>query len=266
MVARGLNAGVTDNKLMVDCFFLPESLAPNGLAEACFKMVKAGILTDCSIGAIPTKTRYPTEADKAKYGKQVWRIWEAALLKELSVVGIGANAGAKVEAISKALTDRILNDGDVSALHASANEGLIGLVERALFRIAPKGFSLPPVVPPAPPSPDFSVAIKAMDDMRTSLEASQKAFIESTKTAARIHAKEANGLVLPLTVEDAEAILTYNEAISETIRKYIPDDDSGEGDSSVSDTDPEPPYTNAKATELQSVVDAAKQLKSTITK
>jgi hypothetical protein len=263
MVARGLNAGAMNGQLLVDCFYLPADIAPNGLAEACFKMVQAGILTDCSIGAIPTKTRYPDEADKAKFGKQVWRIWEGALLKEVSCVGIGANARAKVEAVAKAFHDRVLTESDMTALQGSESEYLIDMVERAMVRISPKTISVP-----APPvAPDFGAILKQMQDTTERLEESRKALEVSQKTQIRLQAKEAAGLVLPLTQEDAEAILTYNDAIAETIRKYIPSDDSSEGDSSTSDTDPEPPYEeNAKATELQSVVDAAKQLKSTHSK
>lgn len=214
-IAHGLQAQVIGKQLVVDCFYLPAELAPTPLAEACFKMVKAGILPDCSIGAVPTKLRYAENTDRTKYGEECWRVWEAQTLKELSAVGIGANSRAKVEAVAKSLKDGTLSDVDLMALRGI--ESLEGLAERAQFRNAP---SVSVQIPP-----EMTAMLKAMQDQ---LEATSLALAESAaeqKRLAAIKRKEAQGLVLPLTVEDAEAILTYTEAIEEALRKYLPDEE-----------------------------------------
>jgi hypothetical protein len=214
-IAHGLQAQVIGKQLIVDCFYLPADLAPSPLAETCFKMIKAGILPDCSIGAVPTKMRYAENTDRAKYGEECWRVWESQTLKELSAVGIGANSRAKVEAVAKSLKDGTLTSADMMALRGI--ESLEGLAERAQFRNAP---SVSVQVPP-----EMTAMLKTMQDQ---IEATNRALAESAaeqKRLAAIKRKEAQGLVLPLTVEDAEAILTYTEAIEETLRKYLPDDD-----------------------------------------
>lgn len=219
-IAHGLQAQVIGKQLVVDCFYLPAELAPTPLAEACFKMVKAGVLPDCSIGAVPTKLRYAEQVDRAKYGEDCWRIWEQQTLKELSAVGIGANSRAKVEAVAKSISDCGLDDADIAALQAGP-EHLQDIVERALFRIRPTKSVQAPAMPA-----EFAAALKCMQEQ---LAATNAALAESATEQKRLTAmkrKEAQGLVLPLTVEDAEAILTYTEAIEETLRKYIPDEET----------------------------------------
>lgn len=245
-IARGLTAFVDGAGLHVDCFFLPPEMAPNQLAESCFKLYSNGLLSDCSIGAIPRKTRYAGDGDRAKYGDQVWRIWEESILKELSCVGIGANARAKVEAVAKAFKDSVLNDDDAKAMQELGSDEMCDLVERALFRnLGRHSIQVPPVtLPPPPAAPDFAAVIKSMEDFTVRQEAAAKSLDVSNRRAMSLKADAANGLVLPLTVQDAEAILAHlvnaadeNEAAAQIIRTYIPDDSSSGGGDSESDLD-----------------------------
>jgi len=255
-IAHGLQAQVISKQLVVDCFYLPAELAPTPLAEACFKMVKAGILPDCSIGAIPTKLRYAEQVDRAKYGDDCWRIWEQQTLKELSAVGIGANSRAKVEAVAKSISDCGLDDADVAALQ-SGPEHLQDIVERALFRIRPTKSVQAPTMPP-----EFMAAFKAMQDQLVATNATLAESAAEQKRLTAMKRKEAQGLVLPLTVEDAEAILTYTEAIEETLRKYIPEDetkiskDDDEGNTPYSDGKGLDPELKAELEQLQKSINS----------
>lgn len=235
MLGRGLAGRVAGKNLELDTFFLPAELAPDAFVETCYKMVKAGIVTDCSIGAIPTAMRYASDADKAKYGADTWRVWEAQTLKELSVVGIGANSRAKVEAMAKALSAKEFDDGDLRAIRDSGSDEFQALAERAVFSLHPKSFSAPP--PPAPPAmPDFSEQLRQMKEMQ---EAAQKA-LDTHKALSDLAQKAASGLVIPLTISDAEDILTYLDAAASKIRTYIPDVESRDSEAEQEDLDPLP--------------------------
>jgi hypothetical protein len=246
-IARGLTAFVQGDGLFVDCFFIPPDLAPNQLSESCFKLYTNGLLTDCSVGAVPESTRYASENDKATFGRSCWRVWETSNLKELSCVGIGMNARAKVEAVAKAFKDKILNADDEKALLDSDSEELIGLVERSVFRlrepVSVQVKKFEPVDPPAPPpAPDFGAIMKQMEGLTIRSEAAVQALSIQNREAVRVKAAAENGLVLPLTVQDAQALLAHMlkssdeiEAAAQLLRTYIPDDSSSDGGDSASD-------------------------------
>lgn len=261
MLGRGLAGRVSGKNLEIDTFFLPPELAPDAFVETCYKMVKAGIITDCSIGAIPTAMRYASDADKAKYGKETWRIWEAQTLKELSVVCIGANSRAKVSAFAKALSEKEFTDGDLMAIRDSGMEEVQGLAERAVFALHPKGFTLP--TKGVPELPDFSEQVRQMKQLKADAEAA----VRLHKSMLDLSRKSEAGLVIPLTLEDAEAILTYNDAIAETLRKYIPKSEDDEGGEEPEDLDPVPQDDGKSlGPEFQRLADAVKSFGSQPTK
>lgn len=260
MLGRGLSGRVNGKNLEIDTFFLPPELAPDEFVETCYKMVKAGIITDCSIGAIPTAMRYASDADKAKYGAETWRVWEAQTLKELSVVCIGANSRAKVSAFAKALSEKQFTDGDLAAIRDSGMEDVQGLAERAVFALHPKGFSIPAR---SADVPDLSEQIKQMREIKQEVEAA----IKLHKSLADLSRKAEAGLVIPLTLEDAESILTWNDAIAETLRKYIPKSEDDEGGEEPEDLDPVPQDDGKSlGPEFQRLADAVKSFGSQPTK
>ena len=260
-IAQGLQAYVDGKRLIVDCFYLPSDMAPSGLAEACYKMVRQGFLPDCSVGPIPTEYHYATADDRKAWGEDVWRVWDKTVLKELSAVGIGALNSAKVEAVAKCLTDGSLNDGDVKALQESGSENLISLVERALFRVKPTSTIL---VKGLDPLPDPSAAATAR------LEAAAKsadAAANRLERATKLSQKAAQGLVIPLTVDAAEAILTHANAVAEILAEIMPDpdenpdnddDDHSVGNASVQVIDPPNDDGKSLSLELQQRIAAAR--------
>jgi len=100
-------------------------------------------------------------------------------------------------------------------------------------------------------------AFKAMQDQLVATNATLAESAAEQKRLTAMKRKEAQGLVLPLTVEDAEAILTYTEAIEETLRKYIPEDetkiskDDDEGNTPYSDGKGLDPELKAELEQLQ---------------
>lgn len=272
MVARGLNAQVIGKQLIVDAFFLPPELDASGLAEACFKLCKAGILPDCSVGfrAKSGGWRWATDADKVTW-KGATGIYTAVTLKELSCVGVGAHPAAKVEAVAKGLRDGSLSDADVRALQG--NEGTAELVERALFRLAGPTAQIKSIEIPAPPlapsSVDLSPVLDAIATMGKRLAAMErKAAVETTQ--------KAGGLGIFLTLESAQAIATYAEAIEEEIGKYIPDEDEsgseGNGGTPAPDLSPvAPPYEEdackpkPKSAEISAIAGLLQEIKSITT-
>ena len=273
MVARGLNAQVIGKQLIVDAFFLPPDLDATGLAEACYKLCKAGILPDCSVGfrAKSGGWRWATDADRVTW-KGATGIYTAVSLKELSCVGVGAHPSAKVEAVAKGLRDGSLSDADVRALQG--NEATVELVERALFRLSGptaqvKAIEIPETV--APVAPDFSPVLDAIAVMGKRLASMErKAALQQTQKAAE--------LGIFLTLESAQAIATYAEAIAEEIEKYIPEDEDepgsdGSGGTPAPDQSPvAPPYEedvskskSAEASALETVLKQFKDFTTTTT-
>jgi HK97 family phage prohead protease len=211
VVARGLNAQIIGKQLVVDAFFLPPELDPTkGTAETLYKMVNAGILTDCSVGFFPKAKgyRWATDADRATYGKECGMIYTGVALKELSVVGVGAHPSAKVEAVAKGLRDGSLTESDIRSMKTL---GMDDMIERALFRISPKTIS----VPEPSANADILDAIAKMG--------------KDLSVMKRMQRKEGQlGIFLPL--EAAQNIATWIEAIEDTLSEYMPDPDENEED------------------------------------
>lgn len=259
MVARGLNAQVIGKQLVIDAFFLPEDLDASGLASACWKMVKAGILSDCSVGfrAKQDGWRWATDGDRLTYGKACSGVYSSVLLKELSCVGVGAHPRAKVEAVAKSLQAGTLSDADVSAIQGAGSDELVELVERALFRLHPTTTvkSLPAPVAPIVDLSGIEAQIKAMGQHLANVE---------RRALSQTQQKELGlGIFLPL--DAAQKIAFLSESIGEEIEKYLPKSEDEEGN----EPDPEPaPYTEdaSKAVTESSVAKELQDLFRTIQK
>lgn len=259
MVARGLNAQVIGKQLVIDAFFLPEDLDASGLASACWKMVKAGILSDCSVGfrAKQDGWRWATDGDRLTYGKACSGVYSSVLLKELSCVGVGAHPRAKVEAVAKSLQAGTLSDADVSAIQGAGSDELVELVERALFRLHPTATakSLPAPVAPIVDLSGIEAQIKAMGQHLANVE---------RRALSQTQQKELGlGIFLPL--EAAQKIAFLSESIGEEIEKYLPKSEDEEGN----EPEPEPaPYTEdtSKAVTESSVAKELQDLSRTIQK
>lgn len=259
MVARGLNAQVIGKQLVVDAFFLPDDLDASGLASACWKMVKAGILSDCSVGfrAKADGWRWASDGDRLAYGKACSGVYSSVLLKELSCVGVGAHPRAKVEAVAKSLSSGVFTDADISALQGAGSDELVELVERALFRLHPT--TTKSLHAPAPaPVVDLSgieAQIKAMSQHLANVE---------RRALSQTQQKELGlGIFLPL--EAAQKIAFLAESIEDEIEKHLPKSEDEPGN----EPEPEPaPYTEeaSKAATESSVAKELQDLSRTIQK
>ena len=174
--------------------------------------------------------------------------------------------------MAKGLKDGSLSDADVRALQG--NEATVELVERALFRLSGpttqvKAIEIPETVAPA--VPDFSPVLDAIAVMGKRLASMErKAALQQTQKAAE--------LGIFLTLESAQAIATYAEAIAEEIEKYLPEDEDepgsdGSGGTPAPDHSPvAPPYEedvskskSAEASALESVLKQFKDFTTTTT-
>ena len=83
----------------------PDDWEGEWLPDAVFHLIKSGVLRGKSIGFIPTKARRVTAADAEKNLalKDAQFIIEKATVFEYSVVNVGANQDALVQAVSKGL-------------------------------------------------------------------------------------------------------------------------------------------------------------------
>lgn len=243
-IAQGLQAFVDGKRLVVDCFYLPPDVAPNGLAEACYKMVRAGYLPDCSVGPIPTEYHYADASDKTAYGEDAWRVWDKTILKELSAVGIGALNSAKVDRVAKGLKDGSLNDDDLKALQESGSEHLVGLVERALFRVkAPVSVTTKSFPAPSTSTSPMDAVTKRLEEAAKSADAAAKRL----ELATKLSQKAAQGLVIPLTIDNAEKMLMSCNVIAETLMELMPTQEEPDGDEENESEDPIDPFEDSKA-------------------
>lgn len=133
VMGRGLDAKITPNGLFCDVFFFPPDMATSEQTEAVFKLVKAGVFPDCSVGFQPKQKgyRWPTPDDEKTYPGIDGLVFTSVLLKELSTVTIGANVGAKVEATAKMYNQ--FSEGELKALQNDENTA--ALIDLASFRL-----------------------------------------------------------------------------------------------------------------------------------
>lgn len=264
MVARGLNAQVIGKQLVIDAFFLPEDLDASGLASACWKMVKAGILSDCSVGfrAKQDGWRWATDGDRLTYGKACSGVYSSVLLKELSCVGMGAHPRAKVEAVAKSLQAGMLSDADVSAIQGAGSDELVELVERALFRLHPTTTVKCATKPVAPGVAEFVVDLSGIE---AQIKAMGQHLANVERRALSQTQQKELGLGIFLPLEAAQKIAFLAESIEDEIEKYLPKTDDEEGN----EPEPEPaPYTEdtSKAVTESSVAKELQDLSRTIQK
>jgi hypothetical protein len=229
-VGYGLDANVVGKQLIVDAFFLPPSVAPSPLVEGVWKMVKAGVNPDCSVGFWPKADgwRPPTAAEKAAWGPELYGVFQAQWLKELSPCGVGAHPAAKVEAVAKHLDAKLWNEDEIRAF--AGVEDLAPLFERAFFR--QKGPTTMVQVPAVPAvAPEIASALKSIGEQVAALAATQKA----NQKATQMRSKD---LGVFLGLDEAQVLAGHLEAALDILSSHIPDPDD---DGSPAPA-PEPPY------------------------
>lgn len=254
-VGYGLNAGIQGKQLIVDGFFLPDSVAPSPLAGAIWKMVKSGVNPDCSVGFWPKVEGYhwASDADRQKYGKELTGcVYTSVWLKELSPCGVGAHPSAKVEAVAKALHAGTFNADEIKAFAAS--EDLAPLFEQAFWRLGGKTISAP-----APVSASDPAMGKRLDEL-TSLV---KGLSLAQATEKRIQQMQSKGYGIFMPLESLQTIASAIETIEDEIGKYIPQEpDEGIGGTPAPDPlNPDPLAGSTESKAWQGLAEIAEMLK-----
>lgn len=235
MIARGLQAFVDTSAkaLVVDCFFLPASHDHSGVAEACYKLVRAGLAKDCSIGAVPMKAHYATKEDVNAYGPDVRRVWDKSLLKELSLVGIGMNSGAKVAAVAKSFDDAVIDEKDLALLSENECGEWSTIAKAALYAVQTKRRGVVLEAGPELAAP-VSPTLVALEQKFNELNAAMGESIATQKKMNSILAKKMQETkadnVIHLTIADAETLLTYLASAAEIISGAMPESDDEDED------------------------------------
>lgn len=222
-VARGLQAFVdTDKKcLVVDGFFLPPEMDRSGLAEFVMGLYQAGLAKGVSIGAIPVKSRWATQADAKTYGDNVRRIWEKSKLLEVSFVGIPMNEHAVVARVAKSVAEGGISRELIAGIAEQDNAWSI-LAKAALYAVKSND---PPPTPPAPPPPVEPVPMVAVlpPEIKEMLEAMQTQLDTQAKTIKRMALKTDE--VAHVTVSDLNQAIELIAAAVEILAGALPDDE-----------------------------------------
>jgi len=227
--ARGLQAFVdtTDKGLYIDAFFLPQQLDKFGLGEFTYQMYKSGCAKDVSIGAIPAQSHRATQSDVTAFGPSVRRVWDKAILKEVSFVGIGMNDAAKITAIAKSANS---NEIDIAVLEnvADGEYGDWTIAAKAALMTVKAMRTLEPTPAPVPEpasvtnivnqvDPEIKSMLLGMSQRLAAQEQTQKQLMRQLRTKSEVKDDQ-----ITISLSDLETVLTYIGSAVEILGALMP--------------------------------------------